>query len=67
MKKLHFTGIGGAGMAPLAELSIRRNWQVSGSDECVSPKFRHLTDLGAQTASGHREENLPDDADLLVY
>lgn len=54
-------------MAPLAELSFRRGWQISGSDESDSAKFRHLQAIGITAFSGHRAENLPDDADLLVY
>ena len=65
--KLHFTGIGGAGMAPLAELSLARGFRVSGSDESDSPKCRHLAALGAEISIGHRAENLPVDAGLLVY
>ncbi|MBR7121231.1 MAG: hypothetical protein IKC94_03185 [Lentisphaeria bacterium] len=67
MKKLHFTGIGGAGMAPLAELSLAWNCSVSGSDMEDSAKCRRLRGLGAKIFSGHRAENLPDDADLLIY
>ena len=62
MKKLHFTGIGGAGMAPLAELSLARGFAVSGSDECDSPKCRHLRESGAVVEIGHRKENLPDES-----
>jgi len=65
--KIHFTGIGGAGMAPLAELALARRWQVSGSDSSDNPKCRHLTAIGANVAIGHKENNLPDDAELLVY
>ena len=67
MKKIHFTGIGGAGMAPLAELSLARGFAVSGSDMAESPKCRHLETAGAEVFYGHREDNLPDDADLLVF
>lgn len=67
MKKLHFTGIGGAGMAPLAELALARNYTVSGSDEIDSAKCRHLAAAGAVINIGHHEDNLPDDAELLIY
>lgn len=67
MKKIHFTGIGGAGMAPLAELALAKNFAVTGSDEADSAKVCRLRELGAQTAAGHCAANLPDDADLLVY
>ena len=31
-QKIHFVGIGGAGMAPLAEIMLSRGAAVSGSD-----------------------------------
>ena len=46
MKKLHFIGIGGAGMAPLAQLSLESGIAVSGSDSAVSAKSEHLKSLG---------------------
>ena len=54
-------------MAPLAELALRRGCEVSGSDESDSAKFRHLLELGITAVLGHWAENLPDDAELLVY
>jgi UDP-N-acetylmuramate--alanine ligase len=65
--KIHFTGIGGAGMAPLAELSLLRGDQVSGSDLSGNAKCTHLTSLGAAVTVGHASENVPDDCQLLVY
>ena len=67
MKSIHFTGIGGAGMAPLAELTLAENCRVSGSDESDSAKIFRLNSLGAVIHIGHRAENLPDDTGLLVY
>ncbi len=67
MKKLHFTGIGGAGMAPLAELSLAGGFAVSGSDMENSAKCVHLQQLGAEIFIGHKAENLPDDAGLQNF
>ena len=67
MKKLYFTGIGGAGMAPLAQLALETGDVVSGSDSALSPKSAHLKELGAQVFAGHKAEQLPPDTDLLVY
>ncbi|MBO7329470.1 MAG: hypothetical protein J6W00_11945 [Lentisphaeria bacterium] len=67
MKRIHFTGIGGAGMAPLAELTLAKKCLVSGSDESDSAKILHLKESGAEVYTGHRAENLPDNASLLVY
>ncbi len=67
MKKLHFIGIGGAGMAPLAQLSLESGIAVSGSDSAVSAKSEHLKSLGAQVFCGHKKEQLPEDAELVIY
>lgn len=67
MKHIHFTGIGGAGMAPLAELTLAQNICVTGSDEADSAKIHKLRSLGAQISVGHDADNLPDNTELLVY
>ena len=67
MKKLHFIGIGGAGMAPLAQLSLESGITVSGSDSVVSAKSEHLKGMGAEVFCGHSKEQLPQDADLVIY
>ena len=67
MKKIHFIGIGGAGMAPLAQLAIGAGITVSGSDSAISAKAESLKKLGAAVFCGHRAEQLPSDAELVVY
>ena len=67
MKKLHFIGIGGAGMAPLAQLSLAAGDQVSGSDSAPSAKSEHLAALGARVFTGHRKEQLSPETDLVIY
>ena len=67
MKKIHFTGIGGAGMAPLAQLSMEKGICVSGSDSAPSAKSEHLKALGASVFIGHAASQVPADADLLVF
>ena len=67
MKKLYFTGIGGAGMAPLAQLALESGDRVSGSDSAPSPKSEHLKDLGVEVYTAHKAEQLPADTDLLSY
>lgn len=64
---IHFIGIGGAGMAPLAELVLAKGVRVSGSDLEENSKCIHLRQLGANICIGHRAENLPDPAALVVY
>ena len=67
MKKIHFIGIGGAGMAPLAQLAVGAGITVSGSDSAISAKAESLKKLGATVFCGHRAEQLPSDAELVVY
>lgn len=66
-KKLHFVGIGGAGMAPLALLACSLGCRVSGSDREANGKTSELRDRGIRVDIGHRADNLPSDAELLVY
>ena len=64
---IHFIGIGGAGMAPLAEILLTRGVKVTGSDLVFNDKCRELAALGAVINAGHRRENLPDGAGLAVF
>jgi UDP-N-acetylmuramate--alanine ligase len=67
VKKIHFIGVGGAGMAPQAAICLQLGIQVSGSDREDSEKLRKLARDGAKVFIGHRAENLPGDTDLVVY
>ena len=52
-KPIHFMGVGGAGMAPLAELVRRSGGQLSGCDVQRSQPVRTLADAGVEVAVGH--------------
>ncbi len=47
VKRIHFVGIGGAGMSGIAEVLLNLGYQVSGSDLVDSPVLQRLRDLGA--------------------
>ena len=68
-RHIHFIGIGGAGMAPLAELMKLRYPQavISGSDLLSNAKTAHLEELGITLCQGHQPENLPDDTELVIF
>lgn len=66
-RKIHFVGIGGAGMAPLAEIMLSRGAAVSGSDLELNAKTAQLASHGALVLEGHSVACLPSDAELLVY
>jgi UDP-N-acetylmuramate--alanine ligase len=58
VKRVHFVGIGGAGMSGIAEVLATQGFRVSGSDIAQTPVTRRLVDLGAQIAIGHAAANV---------
>jgi UDP-N-acetylmuramate--alanine ligase len=65
-KRVHFIGIGGAGMSGLARISLSHGITVSGSDAKDSSVVKALQALGATIATTHAASNV-DGADLVVY
>src|SRR5215813_6966176 len=53
VKRVHFVGIGGAGMSGIAEVLLNLGYQVSGSDLVDSPVTARLRKLGALVYRGH--------------
>lgn len=64
---IHFIGIGGISMSGLAEILLKENFTVSGSDRSSSTMTDHLIQCGAKVTIGQRAENITDDIDLVVY
>jgi UDP-N-acetylmuramate--alanine ligase len=64
-RRLHFVGIGGAGMSGLALISHKLGASVTGSDKCSSAYLEPLRALGIQPAIGHAAENLPAGAEVV--
>ncbi len=58
VKSLHFVGIGGNGMAPIAEILLSRGVTVTGSDQSPTELTRRLSELGAHVYTGHRAEQV---------
>lgn len=67
IKRVHFIGIGGAGMCPLAEILISLGYNVSGSDNNDTETFRRIEKEGAKVYLGQKKENLTDDIELVIY
>ena len=65
VKRVHFVGIGGAGMSGIAEVLATQRYQVTGSDLVESAATRRLRALGIDVAIGHRAENA-EGADAVV-
>ncbi len=65
VKRVHFVGIGGAGMSGIAEVLVTQGYQVTGSDLAESVVTRRLARLGATIAIGHAASNVSS-ADAVV-
>ncbi|MEY4061461.1 MAG: hypothetical protein RL602_92, partial [Actinomycetota bacterium] len=65
-KRIHFIGIGGAGMSGLARIALSHGITVSGSDAKDSSVVTALSALGATVSTTHSAENV-DGSDLVVY
>jgi UDP-N-acetylmuramate--alanine ligase len=63
--RIHFVGIGGVGMAPVARVALERGLPVSGSDIKRTPTVDELEHDGAIISIGQRPENL-DGVDTVV-
>ena len=66
IKRVHFVGIGGSGMSPLAEILHEQGYIITGSDWGESDNIHRLEGLGIHIYRGHAAENLGD-SELLVY
>ena len=65
VRRLHFVGIGGAGMGGIAEVLFNLGYQVSGSDLRENAVISHLRKLGASIAIGHEASHV-DAVDAVV-
>jgi UDP-N-acetylmuramate--alanine ligase len=65
-RRLHFVGIGGAGMSGLALVAQALGAEVSGSDRADSPYCALLRDAGIEPSIGHDAAHLPEGAEVVV-
>jgi UDP-N-acetylmuramate--alanine ligase len=65
-RRLHFVGIGGAGMSGLALIAKRLGAEVSGCDRAESPYTRMLRDAGIEPELGHSADHVTDGTELVV-
>ncbi|MEN9835091.1 MAG: UDP-N-acetylmuramate--L-alanine ligase [Pseudomonadota bacterium] len=63
---VHFIGIGGSGMAGLAEMALHLGISVQGTDIKSSPVTDRLNSKGARVSVGHSAKSL-DGAGTVVY
>ena len=64
--RLHFIGIGGAGMSGLALVCAELGATVTGSDRAESSYMERLRAAGLEPAIGHDAANLPEGAEVVV-
>lgn len=65
IKHVHFVGIGGVGMAGIAEVLLRQGYAVSGSDLSENTLTQWLKVMGAVIYRGHDAKNI-ENADVIV-
>ena len=63
--KIHFIGIGGAGMSGIARIMLAKGFNISGSDKNDSSLLTSLKALGAEIFIGHDAQNLGE-AELVI-
>ena len=64
--RIHFIGIGGAGMSGIAEVLLNLGYQVSGSDLRLSEATERLVRIGGRVFHGHAPANV-EGAQVVVY
>lgn len=66
IETIHFVGIGGAGMSPLARIMLELGYHVSGSDREDSGVIENLRRLGAKVMLGGQKAENVRGADAIV-
>lgn len=65
-KRIHFIGIGGSGMCPLAEILHAKGYSLQGSDNNESSIVERIRKMGIPVMMGQKAENIKS-ADMIVY
>ena len=65
-KHLHFIGIGGSGMYPMAQILHQKGYYITGSDNNETDTLQKVREMGIPVHLGQRAENI-EGADLIVY
>ena len=66
IKRLHFVGIGGSGMCPMAEILRSKGYELTGSDMNEGDTLDRIRSYGIKVYMGHRAENI-EGAEAVVY
>lgn len=65
IKRIHFIGIGGAGMNGIAEVLLNQGYWITGSDIQTNASVKRLESMGAEIFIGHQGDNVKG-ADVVV-
>ena len=65
IRRIHFVGIGGAGMSGIAEVLLNQGYEVAGSDAKAGKTTDRLKSFGAEIFIGHDAAHI-EKADVLV-
>ncbi len=65
-RKIHFVGIGGSGMSPIAEILFSKGFEITGSDMNESEYLNRIKSKGIPVFMGHDADNIGD-AQAVVY
>ena len=65
-KHIHFIGIGGSGMYPLAQILHTKGYYLTGSDNNETATLQAVRDMGIPVILGQKAENI-EGADLIVF
>lgn len=64
--KIHFVGIGGSGMCPMAQILYNKGYTITGSDTYMSDTLEKLLNLNIKIYTEHNPSNIAD-ADIVTY
>ncbi len=66
VRHVHFIGIGGSGMCPLAEILHKEGYLLSGSDNNETDTLKRIRSMGIPVALGQKAENI-NGAEMIIY
>ena len=66
VKRIHFIGIGGSGMCPIAEILHSKGYELSGSDNNEGDILDRIRNLGIKVMMGQKAENI-EGAEMIIY
>ncbi|PSW18503.1 UDP-N-acetylmuramate--L-alanine ligase [Photobacterium sanctipauli] len=66
VERIHFVGIGGAGMSGIAEVLVNEGYRISGSDIVPNAVTNRLESKGAEIFFGHQSQNVEQASVVVV-